>query len=348
MPNNIFISYRKEDSRWNTQSLYNELLKYFPKGSLFKDVNTIDPGSNYVTVINEALKKCKVMIVVIGKEWLTIQDKDGLRRLDKADDFVRMEIATALKRNIKVIPLLFDNIPLPAESDLPDDLKPLVFQQQLLVNDSTFETDIQRLADAIKEEIKVSVPHFIIQLIKFRIFIIPVFIVIITLLINKILTIVDLQKQYVGMAFILSFSISLLLSFLLSKEDKKLSKNGLIKISLVIILLFILSLSFHLYNYYQHTYELKTAFGLSKHAVKGNSFTKLGSQLVSSLSSKGWSDDEIIRDTLGGDSSRFWQPASIHSNKLSLLSSFGLVILSLAALISLWVEAMAVDLRYEQ
>lgn len=155
MPANIFINYRKDDSRWNTQALYNELLKYFPKDSIFKDFNTIGLGDDYVVSINNALEQCDVLLVIIGKAWLQMKNAQGVVRLTDPTDWVRIEIATALRRNIKVIPVLFDNVDMFAAQDLPEDMQGLVRRQHLTVSDTKFETDVKRLADEIKKILQV-------------------------------------------------------------------------------------------------------------------------------------------------------------------------------------------------
>ncbi len=106
LPGTIFINYRKDDSSWNALALYNELQKYFSREQIFKDFNTILPGDDFVVSIDNALRKCDVLLVVIGKSWLDMKDVTGQRRLDDPDDFVRLEVATALARNIQVIPVL--------------------------------------------------------------------------------------------------------------------------------------------------------------------------------------------------------------------------------------------------
>ena len=120
MRGTIFINYRKDDSSWNALALYNELQKYFPRESIFKDFNTIRPGDDFVVSIQKALSHCNVLLVVMSKNWLEVTDKHGNRRINDPDDLVRIEIATAIDRNIQVIPVLFDNIPMPTSSELPD------------------------------------------------------------------------------------------------------------------------------------------------------------------------------------------------------------------------------------
>ena len=150
MPANIFINYRKDDSQWQTQNLYTELLKYFPRKSFFKDIDTIQAGQPFKEAINEALTQCEIFLVVIAKNWLEIKNKDGLSRLSDANDLLRIEIATALKRGIRVIPVLYDNIEMFTEKDLPEDIRPLVQRQYVSISYTKFESDVKVLVAAIK------------------------------------------------------------------------------------------------------------------------------------------------------------------------------------------------------
>lgn len=151
IPGTIFINYRKDDSSWNALALYNELQKYFSKEQIFKDFNTILPGDDFVISIDNALRKCDVLIVVIGKSWLDIKDATGQRRLDDPDDFVRLEVATALSRNIQVIPVLFDGVPMPRPEQLPANMSALYRRQFVEIDSKRFEDDVRNLAEAIKK-----------------------------------------------------------------------------------------------------------------------------------------------------------------------------------------------------
>jgi hypothetical protein len=85
---------------------------------------TIDPGVDFVEAVEEVVSACDVLIAVIGSRWLTSSDRRDRRRLDIPEDLVRLEIATALKRGIRAVPVLVEGATMPEASELPDDLKP--------------------------------------------------------------------------------------------------------------------------------------------------------------------------------------------------------------------------------
>jgi Tfp pilus assembly protein PilF len=147
----IFISYRREESRWSAGRLYDRLTRHFDRKQVFMDIDGIALGADFVKAIQKKVSECDVLIAVIGERWLTSEDGRGGRRLDNPEDFVRMEIATALKRDIRVIPVLVDGVVMPPSTDLPDDLKPLVRRNALLVRDTGFDDDCRRLVAAIKQ-----------------------------------------------------------------------------------------------------------------------------------------------------------------------------------------------------
>jgi TIR domain len=125
MSGKVFVNYRRDDSSASAGRLYDRLAARFPKNQIFIDVDNLDPGVDFVEAIEQSVGSCDVLIAVIGKGWLTSRDQEGQRRLDNPDDFVRIEIATALKRNVRVIPVLVDGALMPRPSDLPEDLKSL-------------------------------------------------------------------------------------------------------------------------------------------------------------------------------------------------------------------------------
>jgi tetratricopeptide (TPR) repeat protein len=151
MSGQIFISYRREDGRWSARSLYERLSARFDRKQIFMDIDAIALGDDFVTAIEKTVGECDVLIAVIGTRWLNCKDEEDSRRLDNPEDFVRREIATALKRDIRVIPVLVDGASMPRSIDLPDDLKPLVRRNALRISDAGFDDDCRRLTAAIEQ-----------------------------------------------------------------------------------------------------------------------------------------------------------------------------------------------------
>jgi hypothetical protein len=150
MSGQIFISYRRQESGWSARSLRDRLCRDFDPDQIFMDLDSIALGEDFVEAIETTVARCDVLIAVIGNNWLTSTDERGGRRLDNPQDFVRMEIGTALKRRIRVIPVLVDGALMPRSTDLPDDLKLLVRRNALQITNTSFGGDCQRLVAAIK------------------------------------------------------------------------------------------------------------------------------------------------------------------------------------------------------
>lgn len=141
----IFISYRREETAYPAGWLYDRLADRYGNGQVFKDVDSIQLGDDFVEAITRAVGSCDVVLVLIGDEWLTITDEQGRRRLDDPDDFVRLEIQAALTRNVRVIPILVDRASMPRPEELPDSLAKLVRRQALEFSPARFEFDTSRL-----------------------------------------------------------------------------------------------------------------------------------------------------------------------------------------------------------
>jgi hypothetical protein len=144
-PGRIFISYRRQETAYPAGWLYERVAAHFGREQVFKDVDSIKLGDDFPEVIANAVGSCDVLLALIGDRWLTITDEDGRRRLDDPDDFVRLEIESALERNIRVIPVLFEGARLPRSGDLPASLSKLVRRQALELSPSRFDADIGKL-----------------------------------------------------------------------------------------------------------------------------------------------------------------------------------------------------------
>jgi hypothetical protein len=143
-PGRIFISYRREETAYPAGWLYDRLSDHYG-GQVFKDVDSIQLGDDFVEAITRAVGSCDVLLALVGDQWLTITDADGRRRLDDPDDFVRVEIEAALTRNVRVIPILVDGARMPRTDELPASLARLVRRQALELSPSRFDFDTSRL-----------------------------------------------------------------------------------------------------------------------------------------------------------------------------------------------------------
>jgi len=141
----VFVSYRRGDSEGQARALKNDLVELIGKSSVFMDVDNIDPGQDFRHVLHERLESCDFLLALIGPGWLDAKDGEGHRRLDNATDLVRHEIATALKRNIAVIPVLLQGAQVPLPERLPNDIKELSYRHALALGHSTWESDVREM-----------------------------------------------------------------------------------------------------------------------------------------------------------------------------------------------------------
>lgn len=141
----IFISYRREDSQHQADRLHAVLKREAPRSSVFIDIDNIPVGIDFVEHLDRQVAQCDVLLALIGPDWLSAAEGAGGRRLDDSKDFVRIEIASALKRGIPVAPVLLDGAVMPKENQLPDDLRPLARRQGAEIRRSTFDDDAGRM-----------------------------------------------------------------------------------------------------------------------------------------------------------------------------------------------------------
>jgi hypothetical protein len=150
MAENIFISYRREDASGYAHAIYNKLCDAMGEEHIFMDVDDIDPGVDFVERIEQVVSSCDVLIVIMGKNWLTASI-GPTRRLDDPNDFVRLEISVALRRNIRVVPILVDDAAMPKAEELPENLKLLARRNALIASNTHFNDDIDQLIEKLCE-----------------------------------------------------------------------------------------------------------------------------------------------------------------------------------------------------
>ena len=146
----IFMSYRREDSAGYAGRLRESLERRLGPHEVFRDVDGIGPGQDFVAAIDSRLRECRAFLAVIGREWLTVTDASGRRRLDQSDDYVRLELAAALGRaNVLVVPVLVEGMSMPRAEDLPEDIRALSRRQAVSLRDETWSADVDRLVAAL-------------------------------------------------------------------------------------------------------------------------------------------------------------------------------------------------------
>jgi formylglycine-generating enzyme required for sulfatase activity len=146
MSSKVFISYRRDDSRWQAREIYRALGQVLPRDHVFMDVDSIPPGADFVDVLESWVDECHILLALIGSGWLDATDpKTGRRRLENPNDFVRIEVRKALARGIPVVPVLLDGADIPDVEKLPDDLKRLVRRNAEFVTHRTVDADVARL-----------------------------------------------------------------------------------------------------------------------------------------------------------------------------------------------------------
>ena len=148
----ILISYRREDSADVTGRIYDRLIKQFGQGAIFKDVDSIPFGVDFRIYLDAQVAKCEVFLSVIGRDWMKKRGTKGKSRLDDPGDFVRIEIESALKRHIPVIPVLVSGASIPLAEQLPTSIQDLSYRHGIAVrSDPDFHRDMDRLIEYLKK-----------------------------------------------------------------------------------------------------------------------------------------------------------------------------------------------------
>jgi hypothetical protein len=152
----IFVSYRRQESGALAGRLADRLVDRFGEGQVFMDVDTIEPGVDFAEEIFRAVAACKVLLAIIGPNWLTATDERSRRRLADPDDIVRLEIEAALDRGVRVIPILIEGAVMPGREDLPGSLAGLARRNAFPIRHESFRSDAGRLVTSIERALGAS------------------------------------------------------------------------------------------------------------------------------------------------------------------------------------------------
>ncbi len=155
----VFLSYRRDDSSGHTGRLADALIQRFGPKGVFQDVAAIGPGRDFTDAIARALEDCEAVLVIIGPEWLGVPGQPGKSRLHEPDDYVHLELATALSLDVPVVPVLVSGATLPTVSELPDDVGSLAHRQAVVLRDDMWLRDVDSLVRSLRGESEVPVPR---------------------------------------------------------------------------------------------------------------------------------------------------------------------------------------------
>lgn len=145
----VFLSYRRDASSGSAGRVFDQLQRHLPQSQIFMDVDSIEPGVDFVDAIDRQIKVCDYFLAVVGPSWADARDAAGQRRLDNPNDYVRLEIEAALRRDIRVVPILVDGAKMPAPDRLPESLGAFTRRNAFEVSHHSFGNDVQELARII-------------------------------------------------------------------------------------------------------------------------------------------------------------------------------------------------------
>ncbi len=148
----IFLSYRHKETDWPTLRLRDRLVEAFGDDRIFTDVESIEPGQDFTKVLGGAVGSCRVLLAVIGRDWLNARDDGGRPRLDNPNDWVRVEIESALRRpKVLVIPVLLDGTEMPRVEQLPGELAQLALRQAVEITANGFANQVETLIATLQK-----------------------------------------------------------------------------------------------------------------------------------------------------------------------------------------------------
>lgn len=149
-PIRIVLSYRRDDSSGHAGHLYADLVERFGPDQVFIDIDAIEPGLDFTEVITSAIDSADVLIAVMGKRWLTATDKQGRRKVDLDDDFVRLEIESAIEQKLRILPVLVQGAEMPSSDDLPPSMATFTRRHAFEISDKRWRDDVGELIELLE------------------------------------------------------------------------------------------------------------------------------------------------------------------------------------------------------
>src|SRR5690242_13757788 len=150
----IFLSYRRGDTQWAARGIYDRLVDRYGRKNVFRDLDAIPPGARFRDYVERKISESDILILLIGKAWASYADETGRRRLEHPRDPVRLEVETALRLGVPIIPVRVEGAPMPTAGDLVPSILDLLEFNAAEVSDSRWEYDVDRLLWAINETVE--------------------------------------------------------------------------------------------------------------------------------------------------------------------------------------------------
>lgn len=148
----IFISYRRSDCQSQANGLNDGLRHRLPDARVFMDIDSIPIGADFEEHIRGEIEQCHVALILIGDNWLDARPGSDVRRLDEANDFVRLEVESALAaKHLRVIPVLVEGATMPTSDELPESIQRLARLNAFEMSDQRWSTDIERLTEQLRQ-----------------------------------------------------------------------------------------------------------------------------------------------------------------------------------------------------
>ncbi len=147
----IFLSYRRGDTSGYAGRLYDHLVQEFGKRRVFMDIDTLEPGVDFIDALQETLRSSDVLLLLMGWQWTSIADRKGKTRLHDEDDFVRLELERALQWEIRVIPVLVGGAEMPRREELPASIADITRRHAIEISDSRWAYDVKRLTEIVRK-----------------------------------------------------------------------------------------------------------------------------------------------------------------------------------------------------
>lgn len=147
--NRVFVSYRRSDAQGEAGHLLADLRRRFGDDRVFMDIAAIRPGEDFGLAIQRAIQECSVVLVVIGRGWTSASDESGKRRLDDPNDWVRLEIASALASERLVVPVMVQGAAMPTEAELPESIRTLARRNAHEMSARRWDFDFETLSTSL-------------------------------------------------------------------------------------------------------------------------------------------------------------------------------------------------------